>query len=73
MPRYISEAKRLNNRLKEFNQNELSSLMKISERLTDKTFLDIHKWSMGKEDLLFPCVLSFNGEAWGLDISSTIF
>ena len=29
-PRYIVEAKRLNYRLKEFNPDELSSLMKIS-------------------------------------------
>lgn len=69
MPRYISEAKRLNNRLKEFNPDELSSLMKISEKLTDKAFLDIHRWSMEKKESLFPCILSFNGEAFrGLDI-----
>ena len=70
-PRYIVEAKILNDRLKEFNPDELSSLMKISEKLTDKTFLDIHKWSTNNIDLLFPCALSFNGEAFrGLDISS---
>ncbi|MGL4570872.1 MAG: peroxide stress protein YaaA [Clostridium sp.] len=67
-PMYMEEAKIINDRLKEFNPDEIASLMKIGDKLRDETFLNIHRWS---EDFnnTFPCVLGFNGEAFrGLDI-----
>ena len=69
--RFKSEAKKLNKRLKEFNPDELASLMKISEKLRDDTFSNIHKWNIEKEENLFPAILGFNGEAFrGLNIES---
>lgn len=69
--RFKDEAVELNNRLKELDPYELSSLMKISEKLTEDTFLKIHKFSIDNKEELFPCILGFDGEAFrGLDIES---
>lgn len=69
--RFKNESIELNNRLKEFNPDELSSLMKISEKITDDTFLKIHKFDINNEEELFPCILGFDGEAFrGLKIES---
>lgn len=69
--RHISESIKLNERLKEFNPDELGSLMKISDKLTDYTLLNIHKWTIEEAEHSFPCILGFNGEAFrGLDITS---
>lgn len=69
--RFNKETEELNNRLKEFNPDELASLMKISDKLTNDTFLNIHKFNMENEEELFPCILGFNGEAFrGLNIES---
>ena len=69
-PRFMEEAKKLNNRLKELNPDELASTMKIGEKLRDDTFLKIHNWSEDFNET-FPCILGFNGEAFrGLNIES---
>ena len=38
-PRFMKEAKELNNRLKELNPDELASTMKIGEKILVKHFL----------------------------------
>ncbi|WP_436513530.1 peroxide stress protein YaaA [Clostridium thermobutyricum] len=69
--RFDNESIKINNRLKEFNPDELCSLMKISEKLRDDVFSYIHKFSTVNRENLFPCIFYFNGEAFrGLEIES---
>ncbi|MGL4875370.1 MAG: peroxide stress protein YaaA [Clostridium sp.] len=61
----------INNRLKEFNPDELCTLMKISEKLRDEVFEYVHKFEIVEKEKLFPCIFYFNGEAFkGLEIES---
>lgn len=61
----------INNKLKEFNPDEICSLMKISEKLREEVFTYIHKFEIVDKNKLFPCIFYFNGEAFkGLNIET---
>ncbi|MGL5649400.1 MAG: peroxide stress protein YaaA [Clostridium sp.] len=67
--RFDNESISINNRLKEYNPDELCSLMKISEKLRDDVFNYVHKFEIVKKEELFPCIFYFNGEAFkGLNV-----
>ncbi|MGL5150246.1 MAG: peroxide stress protein YaaA [Clostridium sp.] len=68
-PRYLNKSEEVMNVLKEYQPNDLGTLMKLSTKLSELNFIRNGAWTMDNHENEKPCIFSFKGDVYkGIDI-----